>query len=878
MIAPEDQNHVIPRGTQLAPSRPGEKFKANLEAIALVKKLDAEDRNPTPAEKEVLAKYTGWGWAGEYFNQQAEKNAKFYDKLKDVMTREEFESARRSTLNAHYTAPQVISAMWDMVERAGFKGGNVLEPAGGVGHFFGLMPPALATESNLIGVELDQISGRIFSRLYPQARIEVKGFQDTRIPNNSLDLAISNVPFGDYRIAGKDYQNLRIHDYFFARALDKVKPGGLVAFITSDGTMDKQDRSVREMLATKADMVASFRLPNDAFQENAGTAVTTDIIILRKKDGTTFAGAQKWIDTVEVARWPVSLLTDKLTRQAQTARERGNYAKAQELLDQRDDWQNQADERGTVPIFANEYYRDHPADALGKHSLAGTMYTAGDYALVSGRGQDLEALLAKAVERVPENVTGSGGAAALTFEDTVPLQGGERQGSYIIRGGEFFRVVGDENVKADWLTIKNYGDNYDEKIDAETREKRKAIAAEWIGLRTVVRELFDAENRPDTTEADLAPLRKKLNQVYDAYVKKYGTLTREMPHTEKAGFLRDDDDYPLLQAIEKEQDTRVLRDRKGAKVVVAAKEWVKGDIFTKRIRKPKEMPTRADTIDDAIGISLGYRNTIDPALIAQLRGITEEAANAEILATDRAFENPDSGVIETRERYLSGNVRKKLEQARKAAEDNADYERNVKALEGVQPKNVPMGDIDFNLASRWIPTEVTSAFVRHLTGSGGVSYAQGANSYSVSAGRAEAAAEWSTARMSAMQLLQHAMNGTTPRVTDKDSDGRETVNKNATVAAQQMVAKMQREFTSWAKTSADMIDFKEAQRLPRDVMEEVYNEVNNSIVPASYDGSDLVLPGLTDTVRRLPHRMAVVARELQEGSAVSGTPRTGMPL
>lgn len=871
-LKPEDRNHVIAPGDVIAPKTPAAKFKANLDAVNLLRTLEKEDRNPTPEEKKILAQYTGWGWAGQYFDEQATKNAKFYDKLKDVMSPEEFASARRSTINAHYTAAPVISSMWEMVRRAGFTGGSVLEPAGGVGHFFGLMPQDLAEASRLHGVELDDISGRIFGKLYPQAKIDVKGYQDTRIPNNSVDLAISNVPFGSYTISGKDYKDLLIHDYFFARSLDKVRPGGLVAFITSDGTLDKLDRSTRELLAQKGDLVAAYRLPNDAFQENAGTAVTTDIIILRKKDGQAFPGAQKWIDTKEVGRWPLQVLTDKIDRQIAGARAKGDYEKVSTLNTQRETWVKEAGKGDTVPIYANEYYADHPENALGKHSLAGTMYTAGDYALVSGRGQDLEADLKKAVERTPENVMGAGKGGPLTLEDTADLKTGERQGSYVIRGGEFKRVMGEEFVPADWLTVKNTGEKWADKIDEKTRQARIAVASDWIKLRTAARALFDAENRHDSTAADLAPLRETLNKVYDAYVKKHGTLTREQPHNEKANFLRDDDDYPLLQSMEKEVDVKKERTRKGVKVMVGAKEWVKGDIFTKRIRAPKAMPTKAANVDDAIGISLGYRNVIDPDLVAQLRGMTPEDAKAQILKSGRAFENPVTGNIETKERYLSGNVRRKLDEARKAAEENEDYAANVAALEAVQPARVLMGDIDFNLASRWIPQEVTSAFAQHILGGGSVRYAKGANAFAViEGGRAE---EWSTERMSASQILNHALNGTSPRVTDRvpgDTPGsfREVLNKDATVAAQQVAQKMQREFTSWVKTAADPVTFRDKETLPRDVMEQTYNEVNNSIVPAQYDGSYLALPGLNENqVRRLPHRMSIVARVLQEGSAV----------
>ena len=879
-LPPQDRNHVIERGTELAPASNTAKMAANLDAIKLLRTLETEDRNPTPEEKAVLARYTGWGWAGEYFNPDNARYAKQFKTLEGLLTDEEFASARASTTNAHYTAPQVISAMWDMAAQMGFKGGNVLEPAAGVGHFLGLMPPELARDSHLIGVELDSLSGRILKKLYPQARVEVTGFQDARIPNNSIDLAISNVPFGSYVIAGKDYNDLRIHDYFFARALDKVKPGGLVMFITSDGTMDKGGTKVRAMLAEKSDLVAAFRLPNDAFQENAGTAVTTDIIILRKKDGSGFKGAD-WIVTAQVGRWPLKTLTDKIDRQIAKVTEdynagRLSYEKGQEkmgaLREERARWEAMADAQGNVPIEANEYYAEHPENALGKHTLAGTMYGAGDYALTSTRGQDLEAALKKAAERLPENIAGTG-SGPVDIEDTAPLAQGERQGSYVVRGGQFKRVVGEGFEDADWLTIKKTAGDYDGKIDAKERARRIDIAKDWIGLRTAARALFDAENNENAAREDLDRLRADLNKVYDAYVKKHGTLTKEQAHLERAAFLRDDDDYPLLQSMEQEKTVKVMRTRKGKEVEVAAKEFVKGDIFTKRIRKPRRMPKKADTTADAIGISLGYRNTIDVDLVAQLRGITPEQAKQEVLDSGRAFENPETGLLEPKERYLSGNVRVKLEQARKAVADAPQYERNVSALEAVQPARVPIAEVDFTLSSRWIPPEVTSAFATSIfEAPTTVLYAKGANGYTVVGGRGVAASEtWGTADVSGQEILTHALNGTMPEVTKSSGSGKNRVtwvDRDATVAAQAMVERMQKAFVSWAKTTSDEITFRDEKTIPRDSLEQVYNEVNNSVVPAQYDGSYLVLPGLTDTVRRLPHRLSVVARVLQEGSAV----------
>lgn len=301
-LAPEDRNYVIPEGQSPAPPTNSKKLAANIAALKLLKKLEQENRNATPEEKAVLASYTGWGWGSEILNEDNERYAKQRAQLEGLMTPDELAQAKASTLNAHYTSDKVVRPMWELARRLGFTGGRVLEPAAGSGNFFGMMPQDLAKASSLVGVELDGLTGRLLTKLYPQADIRVEGFQDAKLANDSFDLAISNVPFGSFKIAGPDYTKLLIHDYFFARGLDKVKPGGLVMFITSDGTMNKLDVKTRKLLAEKADLVGAIRLPNDAFAENAGTAVTTDIIVLRKKDGTGFKG-QKWMKAVEVGTW-----------------------------------------------------------------------------------------------------------------------------------------------------------------------------------------------------------------------------------------------------------------------------------------------------------------------------------------------------------------------------------------------------------------------------------------------------------------------------------------------------------------------------------------------------------------------------------------------
>ncbi|MBQ8878981.1 MAG: DUF3849 domain-containing protein, partial [Lachnospiraceae bacterium] len=264
---------------------PKEKFRQNVDAIKTLEKIESEHRIATPEEQEILAKYVGWGGLADAFDETKANWASEYKELKELLSPEEYASARESTLNAHYTSPVIIKSIYDAIDKRGFSKGNILEPAVGTGNFFGMLPEKMQ-ESKLYGVELDGLTGRIARRLYPNADVKITGFEKTDYPNDFFDVAVGNVPFGQYKVVDKAYDkhNFLIHDYFFAKTLDKVRPGGVVAFVTSKGTMDKKSPEVRKYLAQRAELLGAIRLPNTAFKENAGTEVTSDILFLKKRD------------------------------------------------------------------------------------------------------------------------------------------------------------------------------------------------------------------------------------------------------------------------------------------------------------------------------------------------------------------------------------------------------------------------------------------------------------------------------------------------------------------------------------------------------------------------------------------------------------------
>src|SRR6266498_2077532 len=339
-----------------------QKAQANLAAIRLVRQLESETRAATDEEKSVLVKYVGWGGIPQIFTPQPQwRNAN--EELASLLTEDEFRSARASTLNAHYTTPEIIQAMYRALDRLGFKSGRILEPACGIGHFIGVMTEPMHAHSTIAGIEIDPLTARIARALYPDADIRHQPFENAQLPDGSFDAAVSNIPFGDYRPFDPKFNafGFPIHDYFFAAALETVRPGGLVMFVTSKGTLDKMDTTLRQYLSERAELIGAIRLPNTAFKRIANTEVTTDIVILKKVEPGGTSNGPAWITTVPFAN-----------------------------------------SRGET-IHVNEYFAQRPHMMLGEMRLAGSMYRDGEPALVSD-GRDLSAALAEAIEHLPQNI------------------------------------------------------------------------------------------------------------------------------------------------------------------------------------------------------------------------------------------------------------------------------------------------------------------------------------------------------------------------------------------------------------------------------------------------------------------------------------------
>jgi N12 class adenine-specific DNA methylase len=438
------------------------KYSWNVAAIRLLNQLEAENRLATPEEQEILSRYVGWGGLPQAFDENNSQWAKEYAELKELLTDEEYASARASTLNAHYTSPTVIKAMYACLENMGFKTGNILEPACGIGNFFGLIPDSMKN-SKLYGVELDSITGRIAKQLYQQANIAVQGFEETNLPDSFFDLAIGNVPFGSYGVADKKYDKYKfyIHDYFFAKTLDKVRPGGIIAFITSKGTMDKQNPEVRKYIAQRAELLGAVRLPNNAFYDNAGTQVTTDILFLQKRD---------------------------------------------RVIDIEPDWVHLSTTKDGIPI--NSYFAENPDMVLGTMAYDDMMYgNAKETTCRPFENADLAELLRESLENIHAEITEYEPDEIAEEEDTsIPADPNVKNFSYTVVNGEIYYR---ENSRMNKVEVS---------VTAANRIKG------MIAIRDCVRELIEYQAE-DYSDEIIREQQRKLNRLYDEFTAKYGLLS-----------------------------------------------------------------------------------------------------------------------------------------------------------------------------------------------------------------------------------------------------------------------------------------------------------------------------------------------------------------
>jgi N12 class adenine-specific DNA methylase len=792
----------------------GEKAKARdiLTAIRTLKSVENELRPASPDERQALARFAGFGAvalsifpnpvSGHYKDAAWQSLG---DELKSLLPPEEYASAKRTTFNAFYTSPLVIAAMHDALGRLGVpQNATVLEPGCGTGNFMRLAPEGM----RFIGVELDGISGRIARALHPGADIRIENFGDTRLPEGRIDAVIGNVPFADVKLeyGGK---RLSLHDFFFAKSVDALKPGGVLALVTSHFTLDKQNAGLRETLAGKADFLGAIRLPSDAFKRE-GTKVVTDIVFLRKRANTQ---PLKHADPAWLETQPLSI------------------------------------DGADLPI--NKYFLNHPEMVLGAWSRKDRLYDAG-YSIV-GNGE-LAAQLREAIRHLPEAAP----SPAATPEKEAPVSftppPPERhvtEGSFFIGGDRIIHQVIDG--RAEQVT---YGGTL-LKSDGTMTGKRLAAL---VGLRDHARRVLQSQNE-GWPEANRSDARRQLNRAYDLFVAAYGpinkttfsetsdgTVIRRMPNLVK---FREDPDAMLVMSLEDYDEIT----GKAAKAAIMHKDVV-----------GKTPPiTSVSSAEEGLLVSLDRKGMVDLPFIATLYGKPEQQVVLEL--GDLIYRDPETKTWQTADAYLSGNVRSKLASAERAG---PSYALNAEALRAVQPEDVLPGDIDANLGAPWIPPTDIESFAADLfrvpPSAMRIGHLAKDAVWSVEADYAAersvaATGEYGTPRANGVNLFEQALNLKTPVIYDtiQGANGEErVVNQEATLAARDKQKQIKERFRSWV-----FADPERTERLVR-----LYNDTYNNLRPRIFDGSHLDFPGMNRTITLNPHQKDAIWRGMSSGNTL----------
>lgn len=791
-----------------------EKFRANLMAIQLLKKCEEENRFATPGEQGILAGYVGWGGLSDAFDETKSSWSTEYLELKTVLTEEEYAAARQSTLTAFYTPPVVISAMYQALENMGLKSGNILEPSCGTGNFIGRKPESLS-DCKVYGVEIDSISARIAQQLYQKSTIAAQGFEDTDLPDSFFDVVIGNVPFGSYKVLDRKYDkyNFLIHDYFIAKSIDKTRPKGVLALITSNGisggTMDKRDDRVRRYIAQRCDLLGAIRLPNNAFLANAGTEINTDILFFQKRETPRDLNVDL-PDWVEVER-----------------------------LYENDHVNEQGESRHRV-VSINPYFQQHPEMVLGEQEIVSGPY--GPQLICKPYpDRDLKNLLAQAVENLEAEITDYEVEELVEEEDhSIPADPFVANFSYTVYDGKIYYR---ENSRMKPVELS---------VTAQNRVKG------MIAIRDCTRALigYQTEGYP---EATIAGQQEKLNLLYDQFQKKYGLLNSRA----NSMVFSDDSSYPLLCSLEIVAEDGTLER--------------KADMFTKRTIKPHETVTKVDTASEALSLSLSEKACIDMEYLCSLTGKSAGEVEEELKGV--IFRLPESeGMDQPRfvseDEYLSGNVRQKLREAKRAAEISEVYRGNVEALEKVQPKDLTASEISVRLGATWIPESDIADFMFELLQT--PNYSQwkikvhfsrhtgewNIEGKSMDRGNPRANNTYGTNRVNAYKIIEDTLNLRDTRVFDyvEDEEGKRkpVLNKKETAIAQGKQDLIKQAFQEWIWK-----DPERRQRLTAD-----YNERFNAIRPREYDGSHLHFYGMNPEITLRKHQKDGVARIIYGGNTL----------
>lgn len=794
---------------------PSERLNNNIEAIKTLKLLEKENRNATYEEQIILSKYVGWGGLADTFDEsksgQWEEARNF---LKENLTTDEYNKAMESTLTAFYTPKVVIDNIYTKLIEFGFKEGRILEPSCAVGNFIGNLPKELDS-SQVYGVELDNISGNIAKQLYPQSEIQVKGFEETNFSNNFFDIAIGNVPFGNFKILDREYDryNFLIHDYFFAKTIDKVKSGGIISFITSSGTLDKKDNSVRKYLGERCELLGAVRLPNSVFKGVAGTEVTSDILFLKKRD------------------------------------------KVQELELDNETWYEITEDKNGIKY--NKYFVDNPEMIIGEMKEVNGPF--GITLTCSLEDTNFEERLKGALENIKGEFT-----ATLEKEEpkTITLSDEDiRNFSYVAKDNKIYFKENNE------LVLQEFSQKDIRKIE------------KYIELSQTLRNVIQIQ-KEDITDERLAKEQEKLNNIYDDFFNRYGSLNSYA----NSKILREDSTYPLLSA------TEVLDEQGNFKR--------KGDIFFKRTIKKPVAIEKVDTPQEALILSISQKGKVDLEYMESLTNIDKSDIINDLKGqifldiklnneniVDIRKDSPNAFKYITKDEYLSGNILNKIKDIERYEEIlfnlPDEYQINLellnyqkKELEKVMPKPLEASEINIRLGSTWIPPEYIKDFIKetlktspYVTYRIEVNYSEYNSEWNIKGKSIDSTnplsnMTYGTDRVNAYKLIEDSLNLRDTRVFDYvlDEEGKKVavLNKKETMLAGQKQDLLKEEFKNWI--------FKEPQR--RNDLVKIYNERFNAIRLREYDGSNLTFDGINPEIQLRPHQLNAIARTLYGGNTL----------
>lgn len=820
-------NNHSERGKDHAPTSVDARIEANIKAIELAKQLLESGERATEKQMQTLRKFSGWGGLGKAFNEGTSYAPNpIAKKLRELLGEKAYQEAIMSANSAYYTPAYVVDTLWDIAEQMGFNGGNILEGSAGIGNILGQMPTNISEHSDIHAIEIDRTSGGILSLLYPDAKVEIQGFEQTRIPNGSVDLAITNVPFvtglrvndttGDKDLS-KKFHN--IHDFCIAKNVRKLREGGLGIFITSNGTLDNS-KKLRDWIVNEggSDFVGAFRMHNKTF---GGTGVTSDIVVIRKR-----VNGQKSVHVIDV-----SDVSGERMAEYDTGETRKVKGKETPVIKQ-------------LSMDYNRYFIEHPENMAGEMHFAfekGDTFRPTSKGLYPAQDKKQEQMLSEFVHSFKAEEFGERNAGPVT--DVMP---DKKIGEIFVRDGKLF---------INWTASAQPLEVNANKVKGHT--KVECFEA-YTAIKEALAEVLSYQTENESDEG-LKPLLDKLNKAYDDFVGTYGHFNKNTA----IAFLRNDVDYANVFALEKFEETA---DEKGNRI----QKFEKTDVFSKRVVEKDKEPTPAN-VKDGIIASIFKFGRVDIPYIAEQLGTGIEDVKKEIIESGYGFEDPVSRQMEASYQYLSGNIREKLRQAEENNE-NGEFDRNIKALQEVMPMEIPAHLIDFTLGSSWIDPKLYEDFVKErtevdvrFTAVGGTWFMKEPYFTNYEKNRAMGV----TSEMLGRTIMGHTLieaaiqnRSITVSTTKKHYDGTtETItDKEATQACAAKIDEIRQDFKDWARQKMQS-DPEMSER-----MERIYNDMFNNFVPMSIP--DEFVPeyfgGASHKFKMRPHQGRAIVRGTQQ--------------